>query len=35
VERSFAWATGFRRLAKDAERSVSTLADLRLRLPHN
>lgn len=34
VERAFAWATGFRRLFKDDERSASTLADLRLRLPH-
>ncbi|MBA9071524.1 transposase [Methylobacterium sp. RAS18] len=34
VDRSFAWATGFRRLFKDDERSASTLADLRLRLPH-
>lgn len=28
VERSFAWATHFRRLVKDYERSPSTLADL-------
>jgi transposase len=30
VERSFAWATRFRRLAKDYERYASTLADLHL-----
>jgi transposase len=28
VERSFAWATRFRRLVKDHERYASTLADL-------
>jgi transposase len=30
VERSFAWATRFRRLVKDYERCASTLADLHL-----
>ncbi|MBP1178528.1 transposase [Methylobacterium sp. PvR107] len=30
VERSFAWATRFRRLGKDYERYASTLADLHL-----
>lgn len=30
VERSFAWATRFRRLVKDYERSAQTLADLHL-----
>jgi transposase len=30
VERSFAWATRFRRLVKDYERYASTLADLHL-----
>jgi transposase len=30
VERSFAWATRFRRLAKDYERYPSTLADLHI-----
>jgi transposase len=30
VERSFAWVTRFRRLAKDYERYASTLADLHL-----
>jgi transposase len=30
VERSFAWATRFRRLAKDYERYASTLADLHI-----
>jgi transposase len=30
VERSFAWATRFRRLVKDYERSAKTLADLHL-----
>ena len=30
VERSFAWATRFRRLVKDYERYSSTLADLHL-----
>lgn len=28
VEQSFAWATRFRRLAKDYERYASTLADM-------
>jgi transposase len=30
VERSFAWATRFRRLVKDYERYPSTLADLHI-----
>ena len=30
VERSFAWATRFRRLVKDYERYASTLADLHI-----
>ncbi|GGC58295.1 hypothetical protein GCM10010994_16540 [Chelatococcus reniformis] len=30
VERSFAWATRFRRLVKDYERCAETLAHLRL-----
>src|SRR5271166_7009296 len=30
VERSFAWATRFRRLVKDYERCAQTLADLHL-----
>jgi transposase len=30
IERSFAWATRFRRLVKDYERYASTLADLQL-----
>jgi transposase len=30
VERSFAWATRFRRLLKDYERYASTLADLHI-----
>nr|WP_015061109.1 transposase [Pseudomonas sp. K-62]BAM13945.1 transposase [Pseudomonas sp. K-62] len=30
IERSFAWATRFRRLVKDYERYASTLADLHL-----
>ena len=30
VERSFAWATRFRRLVKDYERYASNLADLHL-----
>ena len=30
MERSFAWATRFRRLVKDYERYASTLADLHL-----
>lgn len=30
VERSFAWATRFRRLVKDYERCAQTLADLQL-----
>ena len=30
IERSFGWATRFRRLGKDYERYASTLADLHL-----